>query len=246
MTGGTGIEPANGKAGTPARRAAGYSVHVLTASGGAVGVLALDAAVGGRFPETFAWLGLALFIDGIDGTLARAAKVKETAAYVDGDILDLVVDFLTYVIVPVIAIWRSGLLAPGTGRWIGLVITVASAIYFADTRMKTKDNWFRGFPALWNVAALYLFAFRPNPVTTATVLLALTALMFAPIVFVHPLRVQKLRNATIAVSVAWFLCAAAAIASGFETGFPVKVGLALCAVYFVALPFLRHSPFSEE
>ncbi len=94
----------------PVRRAAGFSVHVFTASGGAVALLALYAAIERNFPACFAWLGLALFIDGIDGTLARAARVTETAATIDGAILDLVVDFLTYVLVPVVALWRSDLM----------------------------------------------------------------------------------------------------------------------------------------
>ena len=127
-------------------RAAGFSVHLFTASGGAVAVLALYAAIERHFPVCFAWLGLALFIDGIDGTLARAAKVHETAATIDGVVLDLVVDFLTYVLVPVVALWRSDLMPTEVSFWIGLVVTIASALYFADTRMKTDDLWFRGFP----------------------------------------------------------------------------------------------------
>ncbi|MBV9287067.1 MAG: phosphatidylcholine synthase, partial [Hyphomicrobiales bacterium] len=90
-----------------AAQAAGFSVHLFTASGGAVAVLALYAAIERDFSACFAWLGLALFIDGIDGTLARAARVQVTAATIDGEVLDLVVDFLTYVLVPVAALWRS-------------------------------------------------------------------------------------------------------------------------------------------
>ena len=115
----------------------------------------------GISPICFAWLGLALFIDGIDGTLARAAKVHETAAAIDGVVLDLVVDFLTYVLVPVVALWRSDLMPTEASFWIGLVVMIASALYFADTRMKTDDLWFRGFPATWNILALYLFVLRP-------------------------------------------------------------------------------------
>src|SRR5438105_935930 len=101
------------------RRAAGLSVHVLTASGGAVAVLALYAAIERDFMAMFAWLGLAFFIDGIDGTLARAARVQETAAFIDGVVLDLVVDFLTYVLVPVVALWRSDLMPTAVAFWIG-------------------------------------------------------------------------------------------------------------------------------
>jgi len=230
----------------PVRQAAGLSVHLLTASGGAVAVLALYAAIERDFSTMFAWLGLAMFIDGIDGTLARAAKVHETAATFDGVILDLVVDFLTYVLVPVVAVWRSTLMPTTVSFWIGLVVTIASALYFADTRMKTSDNWFRGFPALWNVFVLYLFVFRLPYLVNAAALLIATALMFAPIVFVHPLRVQRLRPVTIAVTLVWCVCALFSVFEQLEPNVWAKVGLALCALYFLGLPFLRHSFWAED
>src|SRR5271170_1582483 len=177
--------------------AAGFSVHLFTASGGAVAVLALYAAIERDFSACFGWLGLALFIDGIDGTLARAARVTETAATIDGAVLDLVVDFLTYVLVPVVALWRSDLMPTPVSFWMGLVVTIASALYFADTRMKTGDHWFRGFPALWNVFVLYLFVLRAPWQVNAALTVAPTAMMFAPVVFVHPLRVMKFRALTI-------------------------------------------------
>ena len=112
-----------------ARRVAAFAVHLFTASGVVVAMLALNAAIERDFPLCFAWLGAALFIDGIDGTLARAAGVREIASAIDGVVLDLVVDFLTYVVTPVVAIWRSDLMpaplaeyvpfAPGPGyRWV--------------------------------------------------------------------------------------------------------------------------------
>jgi phosphatidylcholine synthase len=229
-----------------ARRAFGLSVHVLTASGAAAAVLALKAAVEGDFTMTFTWLGAALFIDGIDGTLARAAKVTETAAYIDGVILDLVVDFLTYVIVPVVALWRSDLVPAPLSFWIGLVVTVASALYFADIRMKTKDLWFRGFPAIFNVLALYLFVFKMPGVVNAAALLMATLLMFAPIVFVHPLRVEQLRTLTVVVTMAWLVFAGIAVANNLTANFIVKCGLIVTGLYFLGLPLLRHSPWAEE
>src|SRR5271165_3949082 len=199
-------------------RAAGFSVHVFTASGGAVAVLALYAAIERNFSACFAWLGLALFIDGIDGTLARAARVQVTAASIDGAVLDLVIDFLTYVLVPVVALWRSDLMPTEASFWIGLVVTIASALYFADTRMKTDDLWFRGFPATWNILALYLFVLRPPWVVSAAVLLGAAGLMFAPVAFVHPLRVVRLRAPTIAVTMAWFGFATLAIVDDRQRG----------------------------
>ncbi len=231
----------------PVKRAAGFSVHMFTASGGAVALLALYAAIERDFATCFAWLGLALFIDGIDGTLARAARVTETAATIDGVVLDLVVDFLTYVLVPMVAVWRSADLMPTqVAFWIGLIVIIASALYFADTRMKTKDNWFRGFPALWNVFALYLFVLKLPWEINAAALLVATALMFAPIVFVHPLRVAKLRALTITMTLLWFLLACVAIFERLETGIWVKGGFIAVALYFMALPFLRHSPWAQD
>lgn len=230
----------------PVRQAAAFSVHVLTASGGAVAVLALYAAIERDFTAMFAWLGLAIFIDGVDGTLARAARVTEVAATIDGVILDLVVDFLSYVLVPVVAIWRSNLMPTPLAFWIGLVVIIASALYFADTRMKTADNWFRGFPALWNVLALYLFVFRwPSLVNAAIVILA-AILMFAPIVFVHPMRVERMRWPTLAATALWALCAALAIWRDLAPGFWVKAGLVATALYFFGLPLQRHSFWAEE
>ncbi len=230
----------------PVRRVAGFSVHVFTASGGAVALLALDAAIERKFAICFAWLGLALFIDGVDGTLARFARVTETAATIDGAILDLVVDFLTYVLVPVVALWRSDLMPQPIAFWIGLVVVIASALYFADTRMKTNDYWFRGFPAIWNVFAFYLFLFRwPWPVNAALTLAA-TAALFAPIVFVHPLRVIRLRRLTIAATIAWFAFAAVAIVEGLAPPLWTKLGLAALAIYFLLLPLARRPIFSKR
>jgi phosphatidylcholine synthase len=230
----------------PGRRAATLSVHLFTASGGAVALLALYAAIERDFPVCFGWLGVALFIDGVDGTLARIARVSENAGTIDGVILDLVVDFLTYVLVPIVALWRSDLMPPRVSFWIGLLVIFASALYFADSRMKTGDYWFRGFPALWNVLALYLFVLRPPGVVCAGLLLLGSAAMFAPIVFVHPMRVQKLRGLNIAASLAFFALSAVAIEQQLHVGTVVKLGFLTVAAYFLALPFLRHSPWADD
>jgi phosphatidylcholine synthase len=236
---------ASGGKGMGARRAAAFAVHLFTASGVVVAMLALDAAIERDFPACFAWLGAALFIDGIDGTLARAAHVREVAGAIDGVVLDLVVDFLTYVVTPIVAIWRSDLMPAPLAFWLGVIVTFASALYFADTRMKTGDYWFRGFPAIWNVVAIYLFVLRPPVLVSAALMILGSAAMFAPVVFVHPLRVKKLRAVTIAASLAFFAFSATAIWQGFNTTNLVKLGFVAVALYFFSLPFLRHSPWAE-
>ncbi|THD43230.1 MAG: phosphatidylcholine synthase [Bradyrhizobium sp.] len=223
-------------------RLAGLSVHLFTASGAGVALFALVAAVERDFPLCFAWLGLALFIDGIDGTLARFARVGETAPSIDGATLDLVVDFLTYVVTPVVAFWRSDLAPSWVSLSLGFVVVVASALYFADRRMKTADHWFRGFPAIWNALVFYLFVFKPPWPLSAALMLVAAAAMFAPIVFVHPLRVKTQRHLTILATACWFALAAVAIGEELAPALWVRSGLALIGVYFLALPLARRAP----
>ena len=172
--------------------------------------------------------------------------MTETAGVIDGVVLDLVVDFLTYVLVPVVALWRSDLMPTQFSFWIGLVMTIASALYFADTRMKTHDLWFRGFPAIWNVFVFYLFLMRLPGIVNAALLLAATALMFAPIVFIHPMRVRKLRRVTIALTIVWFALAAIAIWQNLAPSPFVTAGLIAIAVYIMGLPLLRHSLWAHR
>ena len=159
----------------------------------------------------FAWLGAAFVVDAVDGTLARRFKVAETVPHIDGVVLDLVVDFLTYVVVPLVALWRSGLLAPPLAVFVCCVVCAASALYFADRRMKTHDLWFRGFPAIWNVLVFYLLVLRPAPLAATLVVIAAACLMFAPVVFVHPLRVVRLRSVTMTATGVWSAAAIAAV-----------------------------------
>src|SRR5690242_11236222 len=149
---------------TSRRRAAAFSVHVFTALGAGVALVAMLEAVREHWTAMFAWLGLALVIDGIDGPIARRLDVVRLQPNWSGDILDLVVDFLTYVFVPAYAITASGLLLPIAAPILGVGIVVSGALYFADRRMKSDDNHFRGFPGLWNVAAFYLFLLHWPPV----------------------------------------------------------------------------------
>jgi len=215
-----------------------YAVHVLTASGAALGLMALIFATGGHFEAMFICLGLALIVDGVDGPLARAFKVAETLPRWSGDTLDLVVDFTTYVFVPAYAVAASGLMPPPLAIPAGIVIVVTGAIYFADREMKTDDNYFRGFPALWNLAALYLYVLRPPQWLGAGLIAALAVLSFAPIKFIHPLRVKRLRAFNIALLALWALLALAAVLLGLDPGPTVTWSLVAIAAYFFAAGML--------
>src|SRR6516225_1230629 len=159
------------------RSAAAFAVHIFTACGAGCALLALIAAVNGEYPTMFVWLGIALCIDGID---ARRLQVAKLVPRWSGDVIDLVVDILTYVFVPAYALADSGLLPKPVAVPLGLLIVVTGALYFSDRLMKTSDYYFRGFPAVWNVAAFYLFILKLEPWAAAAAIIALAVLTFVP------------------------------------------------------------------
>ena len=183
--------------------AKGYFVHIFTATGAVLAMLAMLEAVAGDWPMMWFWLVVAFFVDGIDGPLARKYDVIATAPRIDGVLLDLIIDYLTYVFIPAFALFWSGLLPGWTGWFAIIVITFASALYFADTRMKTTDYSFHGFPGCWNMVVLVLFATEPNFWVSLGIVTALAIAMFLPIKFVHPVRTERWRTVTLPVALLW-------------------------------------------
>ena len=170
--------------------AAAWAVHAFTASGVVIALMSLLAVERGDFLAALLWLMLGLAVDGVDGSLARWARVKEQAPRIDGDTLDLIIDYLTYVFVPALLILRSDVLPPALGPWFAALILVSALYNFTRRDLKSGDNYFRGFPANWNVVAFYFYVTSPSAAVAATVIVALAAATFAPIHFVHPFRVR--------------------------------------------------------
>jgi phosphatidylcholine synthase len=225
------------------RTMAAFTVHIFTACGAACALLAMIAAVGGKWAQMFLWLGVALVIDGIDGTFARRLHVAEILPRWSGDVLDLVVDIMNYVFVPAYALAAGGLLPPSIATLLGILIVVTGSLYFADGWMKTPDYYFRGFPAVWNVVAFYIFVLKPSPWLGAFVVVALAVLTFVPIHFIHPVRIARLRVLTIAALALWALLAIVAVMENLDPGRWVAVMLSVLAIYFVGIGFLRrHHP----
>jgi phosphatidylcholine synthase len=216
-----------------------FVVHILTASGGACALLALLAAVEARWPGMFLWLGIALAVDAADGPLARHFKVVDRLPRWSGETLDLVVDFVTYVFVPAYAIAGSGLLPGVVGPAAGVVIVMTSALYFADRHMKTADNYFRGFPALWNVAAFYLLLLQPPAAVAAITIAVLVILTFVPFPFIHPLRIARLRYLNIGLLAVWAVLALIALSRDMSPGPWVTGALCATGLYVMGAGMLR-------
>jgi phosphatidylcholine synthase len=178
-------------------------VHLLTATGAVIAMIAMLAAAQHKWDVMFVWLVVALFVDGIDGPLARRYHVKSHWPTYDGVLLDLIIDYLTYVFIPAFALFQSGLLPGWTGWCAIIVITYASALYFVDTRMKTKDNSFAGFPACWNMVVLVLFALKPNFYVMLAFIVLLAATMFTNVKFIHPVRTERWRLLSLPTAIAW-------------------------------------------
>jgi phosphatidylcholine synthase len=215
-------------------RAAAFSVHVFTAMGAGIALIALLEAVREHWAAMFAWLGTALIVDALDGPIARRLDVVRLQPDWSGEVLDLVVDFVTYVFVPAYAITASGLLLPLAAPLLGACIVVTGALYFADRRMKTPDNHFRGFPALWNAVAFYLFLLRLSPTLSSLVVAVLIVLTFVPFNVIHPVRVARLRGLTLSLIGVWAVLAVVTLVDDFNVAMPVTLPLCAIAVYVVA------------
>lgn len=184
-----------------------YAVHSLTASGAVFAMLAMLEASTGDWAMMFFWLVVAFGVDGADGPLARKTDVNSNAPRIDGVLLDLIIDYLTYVFIPAYALFASGLLPGWTGWLAVIIITFTSALYFADTRMKTEDNSFSGFPGCWQMVVLVLFAIQPNFWISLLSVAVLAVAMFLPIKFVHPVRTKRWQVITLPMTFGWIFFA---------------------------------------
>ncbi|MHC5012331.1 MAG: CDP-alcohol phosphatidyltransferase family protein [Planctomycetota bacterium] len=185
------------------RRIGAWAVHLFTAGGTVVGLLALEAIASERWREALLWMAAAMLIDGVDGTLARLARVKHVLPRFDGALLDNIVDYFNYVLVPAFFLHRAGFV-PG-GLLLPAAIAIASAYQFCHREAKTEDHYFRGFPSYWNILAFYLFFLAPSPGVAAALVVALVTLVFVPIRYVYPSRTARWRAPTLVLTGLWLI-----------------------------------------
>lgn len=220
-------------------RVRAFGVHIFTASGAMLAFLSLTAAINHQMGLAFIWLGVALIVDGIDGTFARAWAVKKYAPQLSGDVLDLVVDYTTYVFVPAVILLMSGIHDHRVLAVLGAIIVGSAALYFASNTMKTDDHWFRGFPATWNLVVFLLLAIEPPVVITVLIVVAAAIGQASHFVFVHPVRVKMLRPLTLTLMMVWSAAGIWAIWQDMKPDAVTQWILGVIAVYFVGLGLLR-------
>jgi len=214
------------------------SVHLFTALGVVCALLAVHALLDRAFEMAFFWLGIAFIIDGIDGFFARAVDVKGRLPRFSGEKLDFVVDYVTYVFVPVLALQLGGYLTGVWGGLLGGLILLSSLFHFCDNCNKADDHCFIGFPAIWNVVAFYVFAFAMAGWAASLLVLICVVGTFVPMRWLHPMRVRALRRINLAMSGLWAVAAVWTVVAGFPGDLIGNVVLAAVAVYGIGVSLL--------
>ncbi|MEX0344120.1 MAG: phosphatidylcholine synthase [Rhizobiaceae bacterium] len=218
-----------------APQAKAFSVHLLTASGSFLAFLSLVAASEQRWTAMFWWLGMALLVDGIDGPIARKLHVKHVLPTWSGDLLDNIIDYVTYVLIPAFALYQRGFMGEGLSFASAAIIVVSSAIYYADTGMKTKENFFKGFPVVWNMIVFTLFVIEPGEMLSFAVVVIAAILSFTPVYFLHPVRVHRLRNLNLGIFLLWCAFGTLALLQDMHAQQWIKIGIAASGVYLFCI-----------
>ncbi|WP_421089622.1 phosphatidylcholine synthase [Pseudochrobactrum sp. MP213Fo] len=223
----------NGKVTAPKAKA--FSVHLLTASGSFLAFLSLVAASESNWTAMFLWLGLALFVDGIDGPIARKLEVKYVLPNWSGELLDNIIDYVTYVLIPAFALYQSGFMGHGLSFLSGAIIVISSAIYYADTSMKTTENFFKGFPVVWNMVVFTLFIINPGEWTAFAVVVVSAIVSFLPLNFLHPVRVVRLRPLNLTIFMLWCAFGVAGIFYQMDAPLWVRIGITVTGIYLYCI-----------
>jgi phosphatidylcholine synthase len=178
-----------------------WSVHFFTASGLLAGFMAILAINAKDWQVTMAWLLVALFIDGVDGTFARKFRTKEVLPNIDGKTIDYVIDFANYAIIPAYFFYQANLVFESWSLPLSCLILMVSAIYYGKDGMVSDDYYFVGFPVMWNIVVFYLiFVFSFNELGNAIIIVIFSILHFVPIKFAYPSRATRLKGVTITVT----------------------------------------------
>ena len=214
---------------------AAWLVHLYTASSAVLALLATRAISEYRFRDAFFWLGVAIMIDSSDGVFARAARVSQRLPWFNGAKLDDIVDYLTYVFVPAVFVWRALLVPDAWTIPVASAMLLSSAYGFNRDDAKTSDHFFTGFPSYWNLVVFYLFLMHESQVFNALVLIALAVLVFVPIRYLYPSRTPTLRALTVALGIAWGITLLVMVWQLPAISAPLLWGSLAFPIYYVVL-----------
>jgi phosphatidylcholine synthase len=197
-----------------ARALFAWSVHAYTALSALAAFAGVLAVIAADYRTAFIWMIAATVVDATDGVLARLARVREVLPHFDGARLDDIVDYLTYVFLPILLLYHAGDIPRSpTGAVIASAVLLSSAYGFASLDAKTDDHFFTGFPSYWNIVALYLHVARLSPLVNAAVLLVFVVLVFVRTGYVYPSRTPVLRGVTLALGGVWALTVVSMVAA---------------------------------
>lgn len=227
--------------GTALQRTFAWGVHLYTATGALTAFAAVVLTIEGRYRAAFLWLVAATFVDATDGVLARLARVKERTPGFDGARLDDIVDYLTYVFVPVLLLYHAGLLPAGWGLAAAAIVLLSSAYGFASLDAKADDYFFTGFPSYWNIVAVYIFAAGLPPAANGAILVVLSVFVFVRIGYVYPSRTPVLRGLTLALGAVWAAMMIAIILAMPDAPLMLTVASLFFPIYYTVLSFVLHS-----
>ncbi len=171
----------------------GWLVHIFTASGAVLGVLSLIAIARFEFKLAFILIAIIIFIDAVDGTLARQIDIKKHVR-IDGALLDNMIDFFNYALVPAFFIAWSGVIPSFWNIPCIVAIVFAASYQFSQLDAKTEDHFFKGFPSYWNIAIFYIYYWQTLPITNVIIVFILCILSFVPIKYIYPSRMQYISN----------------------------------------------------
>ena len=214
---------------------AAWLVHLYTASSAVLALLATRAIFEYRFRDAFFWLGVAIMIDSSDGVFARAARVSQRLPWFNGAKLDDIVDYLTYVFVPAVFVWRALLVPDAWTIPVASAMLLSSAYGFNRDDAKTSDYFFTGFPSYWNLVVFYLFLMHESQIVNALVLIALAVLVFVPIRYLYPSRTPTLRALTVALGIAWGITLLVMVWQLPAISAPLLWGSLAFPIYYVVL-----------
>jgi phosphatidylcholine synthase len=186
------------------QRRAGFSIHLLTASGALAGLIALQSVIDGHIRTALLWLIVCQILDGIDGPIARKFDVGIHAPHIDGHVLDLVIDYVTCVVVPTVLLIRMDVVEPRLTMTISGLILITSALWFARTDQETEDVWFNGFPAMWNIVIPTFLILETGQKTAAMICVFLCLTQLTAVKFPHLVRVEVLRIPTYSITLVYF------------------------------------------